>query len=92
MIALYGHEAYHSAPISLNMVLNTLLQEFMGDSYRITINNDPIRPMCPTIYDLKSIPILIFIFMWGKLKIWFKFFRDLIKPCQQVASSLLNSC
>lgn len=69
LIAMYSLEAYHSLPISLDMVQNTLLQEHKNDStYQITTNNEPLKPMCPNVFDLKRIPFVVLIFMWCKLK------------------------
>lgn len=68
MIALYGLEPYHSAPISLDMVQNTLLQEYMGDLYQITTYNEPLPPLCPSIFGRKrTIALLVLIFTLGKL-------------------------
>lgn len=68
MVGLFGLEPYHSAPISLDMIQNTLLQEYMGDSYRITTNNAPMEPTCSSIYNmLDKMPLFVWIFMWGKL-------------------------
>lgn len=68
IVALYAIEPYHSAPISLNMVQNTLLQEYMGDAYKITTSNKPYHPLCPSILDsTEDMPIFILFFMWGKL-------------------------
>ena len=43
-VALYNYEAYHTAPISLSLVDNTLLRHFVGAGYSIETQNDPIEP------------------------------------------------
>lgn len=40
-IALYSHTALHSLPISLNLMLNSLVKFFLGDSYSINMVNLP---------------------------------------------------
>lgn len=68
LIAMYSLEAYHSLPISLDMIQNTLLQAHTNDSaYQITTNNEPLKPLCPNVFDLKRIPFVVLIFMWCKL-------------------------
>lgn len=64
---MYSLEAYHSLPISLDMVQNTLLQAHTNDfAYQITTNNEPLKPLCPNVFDLKRIPFVVLIFMWCK--------------------------
>ena len=43
-VALYNYEAYHTAPISLNLVDNTLLRHFVGAGYSIETQSDPLKP------------------------------------------------
>ena len=42
-VALYNYEAYHTAPISLSLVDNTLLRYSVGAEYSIETQSDPIQ-------------------------------------------------
>ena len=44
-IVLYNYEAYHTAPISLSLVDNTLLRHFVGAEYSIETQNHPVKPI-----------------------------------------------
>lgn len=40
-IALYSNCAYHSLPISINLVMNSLVKFYLGDSYSVSVSNSP---------------------------------------------------
>ena len=44
-IVFYNYEAYHTAPISLSLVDNTLLKHFVGAEYSIETQNHPVKPI-----------------------------------------------
>ncbi|XP_030753905.1 ATP-binding cassette sub-family A member 2-like isoform X2 [Sitophilus oryzae] len=41
-VALYNNLAKHSAPISLNLITNTLAKSFLGEDYSISLTNHPL--------------------------------------------------
>ena len=43
-IMFYNYEAYHTAPISISLVDNTLLRHFVGAEYSIETQNHPVKP------------------------------------------------
>ena len=44
-IMFYNYEAYHTVPISLSLVDNTLLRHFVGAEYSIETQNHPVKPI-----------------------------------------------
>ncbi|GJQ86914.1 hypothetical protein Trydic_g5535, partial [Trypoxylus dichotomus] len=40
---MYANKAYHGAPISINVVMNTLLKYYAGDEFLISTSNTPLH-------------------------------------------------
>lgn len=43
--AMYSNNALHGAPISVNLVINSILKAFKGEQYSITSGNNPLPAM-----------------------------------------------
>lgn len=42
IIAWFNNQAYHTAPLSINMVHNAVLRSKMGSNYSISVTNNPL--------------------------------------------------
>lgn len=69
--ALYSNVALHGAPISLNLVMNTVLKYLLNDSYSISTTNYPLETFHSSVTQEQSIiqisTLWLFLFPLGKL-------------------------